>query len=60
MDKENQDIANLKEQIRFLGPDSMLGQPEYEAGTVRVSFCEHYDVTSYVLKPLTEHLLSDY
>jgi hypothetical protein len=34
MNKENQDTANLKEQIRFPGPHSMLGQPEHEAGTL--------------------------
>jgi len=49
MDRENQDTANLKEQIRSPAPDSMLGQPEHEAGTPtarQLSFCEHYDVTS--------------
>jgi len=34
VDKANQDKATLKDQIRPPGPDSMIEQPEHEAGTL--------------------------
>lgn len=45
MDTEIQETANLKELIRYPGPDSMLGQPEHEAGTLTAG---HYHFVNII------------